>query len=207
MTSENNQNKNKIAELEVLLFVYGEPISISNIAKYLNLNEEDCLNLIKEYELKLKEENRGLAILINNNLIQLGTKPEYSDLVENLVKREFSDDLTPAASETLSIILYLGPISKSKIDYLRGVDSGFILRNLMIRGLIERFQNPYNLHTFLYDVSFKLLKYLGINKKEDLPDYEKFKKLNEKFEENNQENKQINQINLAENKIEHNFQN
>lgn len=179
-----NNIKNKLAALEALLFIYGEPISISNIAKHLNLEEKECLNLIQEYELKLKEDERGLMILVNNNAVQLGTKPEYSYLLENLIKKEFSEDLTPASLETLSIILYLGPISKNKIDYLRGVDSSFILRNLMLRGLIDRFQNPENLHTFLYDTSFKLLRYLGVSKKEDLPDYEKFQKLNEKFEKN-----------------------
>lgn len=184
-----NNIKNKLAELEALLFIYGEPLSVSNVSKYLNLEEEECLNLIKEYELKLKEEERGLIILVNNNSVQLGTKPEYSYLLENLIKKEFSEDLTPASLETLSIILYLGPISKNKIDYLRGVDSSFILRNLMTRGLIDRFQNPENLHTFLYDVSFKLLRYLGVSKKEDFPDYDKFQKLNDKFENNE---KQVN---------------
>lgn len=181
---EYNINKNvKLAELEVLLFVYGEPISISDIAKNLNLNEKDCFDLIKEYDLKLQQEDRGLILLSNNNFFQLGTKSNYSYLIDNLIKKEFSEDLTPASLETLSIILYLGPISKSRIDYLRGVDSGFILRSLMFRGLIERFSDPSNSHVFLYDASIKLLRYLGINKKEDLPDYDKFKKIEEPFRE------------------------
>lgn len=190
-----NNIKNKLAALEALLFIYGEPIKITDIAKHLNLEEKECLNLIQEYELKLKEDERGLMILTNNNSVQLGTKTEYSYLLENLIKKEFSEDLTPASLETLSIILYLGPISKNKIDYLRGVDSSFILRNLMLRGLIDRFQNPENLHTFLYDTSFKLLRYLGISKKEDLPDYNKFQKLNEKFEKGEtQTNDLVNEI-------------
>lgn len=201
---ENNINKNvKLAELEVLLFIYGEPINISDIAKNLNLNEKECFDLIQEYDLKLQQEDRGLILLSNNNFFQLGTKPKYSYLIDNLIKKEFNEDLTPASLETLSIILYLGPISKSKIDYLRGVDSGFILRSLMLRGLIERFFDQSNSHAFLYDVSIKLLRYLGVNKKEDLPDYDKFKKIEEPFKsfEKNIENSNFNNKDLLKENI------
>ena len=78
--------------------------------------------------------------------------------------------------ETLSIILYQGPISRSDIDYIRGVNSQFILRNLLIRGLIERIDNPNDARSFLYKVSINLLANLGINKIEELPEYEQVKK-------------------------------
>jgi segregation and condensation protein B len=199
----NNDLNKKLAELEALLFVYGEPISVLSLSKYLSISEEECQKLINEYNIELQKENRGLILLINNNFIQLGTKPEYSYLIENLIKKDLSEDLTPASLETLSIILYFGPISRSKIEYLRGVDSSFILRSLILRGLIERFPDPKSPHTYLYDIGLKLLRHLGITKKEDLPDYEKFKKLNEQLEKGslNNDNHQ-NLEELKENKIE-----
>ncbi|MGC8776058.1 MAG: SMC-Scp complex subunit ScpB [Minisyncoccia bacterium] len=176
------KNNNQLAQLEAFLFAYGEAISILNIAKYLNLSLEEAEKLILDYELELQNEKRGLVILKNNDLVQLGTKPEYSYLIEDLIKKDLDEDLTPASLETLSIILYFGPISRSKIEYLRGVDSSFILRSLVLRGLVERFPDPKFPQAYLYDASFKLLRHLGITKKENLPDYEKFKKLNEQFE-------------------------
>ena len=80
-------------------------------------------------------------------------------------------DLGKAGLETLSIILYRGPATRRDIDYIRGVNSQFILRNLLIRGLVEKIQNPDDQRTFFYKPTFQLLSYLGIGKLEDLPEY------------------------------------
>ena len=68
----------------------------------------------------------------------LGTAPQMSATVETLTKEELMKDLGKAGLETISIILYKGPISRAEIDYIRGVQSNFILRNLLVRGLIEK---------------------------------------------------------------------
>jgi segregation and condensation protein B len=73
-------------------------------------------------------------------------------------------DLGKAGLETLSIILYQGPISRAEIDYIRGVNSNFILRNLLIRGLIERVENPHDQRSFLYKPTLELISYLGLSK-------------------------------------------
>jgi len=83
--------------------------------------------------------------------------------------------------ETLSVIAYNGPIARSTVDYLRGVNSGYIMRNLLVRGLINRRPDPERPYIFLYDVSFDFLKHLGLSKKEELPEYDKYKDLSEKF--------------------------
>ena len=76
-----------------------------------------------------------------------------------------------AGLETLSIILYKGPINRREIDYIRGVNSNFILRNLLIRGLVERVQNTDDARSFLYKPTFEVLSFMGISKIEDLPEY------------------------------------
>ena len=101
----------------------------------------------------------------------LGTAPELSPTIEKMTKEELMGDLGKATLETLSIILYQGPIVKSRIDYIRGVNSSFILRNLLIRGLIERREHPEDKRTFLYSPTFDLLTHLGISRVEDLPEY------------------------------------
>ncbi len=76
-----------------------------------------------------------------------------------------------ASLETLTIILYRGPITKSQIDYIRGVNSNFILRGLLIRGLIEREKNPDDERGFIYKPAIELITHLGIGSLSGLPEY------------------------------------
>ena len=197
--NELNKNK-KLAELEALLFIYGEPISFKKISEVLEITEDDALKLVEDFKESLEGENRGLTLLFSEEKIQIGTKPEFSSILEKLIKKEISEDLTPASLETLALILYFSPISRSKIEYHRGVDSSFILKSLLLRGLIERYPDPKMPNAYLYVPSFNLLRHLGISKKEDLPDYEKFNELNKKFEEGKlaQENSNSSEENLDE---------
>ena len=104
--------------------------------------------------------------------VALGTSPELSELMETLAKEELSGELSKASLETLTIILYRGPVGKQEIDYIRGVNSGYTLRSLLIRGLAERLENPSDRRTYLYKPTFDLLSYMGIKRLEDLPDYQ-----------------------------------
>ena len=174
--------KNISAEVEALLFVYGEELEVKKIAKILSkiekVSEEEVKEAISELQKKYSESG-GLNLLFSDSpagqKVQLATKPEFALLVEDFIKDEFKEDLTPASLETLSLITYLGAISRAQIDYYRGVNSSFILRNLLMRGLVERNTDPQRANIYLYQASFDLLKYLGISKIEDLPEYEKFK--------------------------------
>ncbi|MEK9168497.1 MAG: SMC-Scp complex subunit ScpB [Patescibacteria group bacterium] len=163
------------AAIEALLFVYGEPMEIKRIADILKVEENAIDEALKELESGYLAENRGLRLVFNSRQVQLATKPDFTDLLEDFIKEEFKENLTPASLETLSLVAYLGPLSRVQIDYHRGVNSSFILRNLLIRGLIERFPDPQKSNVYLYQSSFDLLKYLGISKIEELPEYEKFK--------------------------------
>ena len=167
----------KLAELEALLFIYGEPLPRKKAEKILDVSKEELNSLIEEFGKRLSLEGRGLNLIADNEKIQLVTKPQFGKLLESFVKAELSDDLTPASLETLSIILYLGPISRGEIDYRRGVNSSFTLRNLLLRGLIEKSSEKEQQGSYLYQASFDLLKHLGVTKKEELPEYEKFKSL------------------------------
>jgi segregation and condensation protein B len=170
-------NQKILGAIEALLFVHGDLLDIKRIAKITNTNEELIKNVLIRLEEEYNKVERGLKLIISGDKVQLVTKPEFFNLVENFVKEEFDENLTPAALETLSLIAFLGPISRSKIDYYRGVNSSYSIRNLLMRGLIEKIQDSQNQHIILYKVSFDLLKHLGISKIEDLPDYQKYQSL------------------------------
>ncbi len=167
---------NNESRIEAILLFKNEPVTLAELSKLLNVPRENLqltiFNLQKEYK------DRGIVIVSDGETVSFGTHPEVSALIEGLQKEELSRELGRAGLETLSIILYRGPISRREIDHIRGVNSGFILRALLIRGLIERTDSAGR--SYSYKPTLKLLEYLGVTKREELPDFANtFKKIEE----------------------------
>lgn len=178
-----DNNSSKIAELEVLLFHYGGPLPIKKIAKLIDVKEAECRELIEKLFLSLKENPlSGLMLLRDNDSAQLISKPEFASINEKLTKEEFREELTPAALETLTLIAYLGPTPRMTIDYIRGVNSSFTLRALLMRGLIDRKESVKRKNIYEYRVSFDFLKHMGLESAQELPEYEKYKDVLSKFD-------------------------
>ena len=115
--------------------------------------------------------DRGVALVFKEDEVALSTSKDVSEIIEKLTKEELVKDLGKAGLETLSIIIYQGPISRAEIDYIRGVQSNFILRNLTIRGLVEKIANPADQRSFLYKPTFELLSFMGVTKIEEMPQF------------------------------------
>lgn len=167
------------AQIEAILFFRGEPVTIKKLAEILGVREETINEAIDILENKLS--GRGLTLIKNDGQVLLGTAKEASEIIESLKKEELSKDLGKAGVETLAIVLYQGPISRPDIDYIRGVNSSFILRNLMVRGLVERVTKADDSRTYLYKPTFELLSYLGISSIQELPEFEELKEKIEVF--------------------------
>jgi len=175
------ENNKLTAKIEALLFVHGEALKIKKIAELLDATEQEVVDGLKSLGDAMKSSDRGLDLIVSGDKAMLITKPELGEVVQKLVKSEFDSELTPAALETLSIVSYLGPITRAEIDYIRGVNSSFILRNLSIRGLVAKNQmkieNSKLQNSVSYDITFDFLRHMGVNSREDLPDYLKYKEL------------------------------
>jgi segregation and condensation protein B len=174
------------AKIEAFLFWKAEPVSIKKIASSLSLNEDDVRKAINNLHELLK--GRGITIIEHEGDVTLATSKPAGGLIEKLTKDELSRDLGKAGLETLSIVIYQGPISRADIDYIRGVNSQFIVRALVVRGLIERIDNPNDQRSFLYTPTLTLLAHLGVSKVEDLPEYESVRKDIEKIKQNGEGN-------------------
>ncbi len=166
-------------KIEAVLFWKAEPISVKKLAALLEADQAAVISALNELETILK--GRGISLVRTEDEVMLGTSKDFSALIEKLTKEELTRDLGKAGLETLSIILYQGPLSRADIDYIRGVNSQFILRNLLIRGMIERIDSPTDARSFLYKTSLTLLAHLGISKIEDLPEYNEVRKDIETF--------------------------
>lgn len=157
--------------IEAILFAKSEPVARTYLAKTTSRDSKEIDLAIEELDNRLTATS-GLTLVKKDDKITLGTNPEAGEILKSIREEELSKDIGKAGLETLSIVLYRGPISKPDIDYIRGVNSGFILRHLSVRGLVERIPNPADGRTFLYRSTFELLSHLGLPKIEDLPEYD-----------------------------------
>ncbi len=159
--------------LEALLFAAGEPIARKRLPTLLDTsseNVEDALNA-----LRITLDDRGLALIETETEVELRTAPEASGVIAKLREAELSRDLGKASLETLAIILYKEKATRTEIDWIRGVNSGTALRALLLRGLIERIDNPEDRRRARYAPTIDALAHLGVARKEDLPRFIEFK--------------------------------
>lgn len=172
------------SQIEALLFWKAESISIKKLSNILNKTPDEIKAAIESLRESLS--GRGLSLIELEDEINLGTSKDASELIATLNKEELSRDLGKAGLETLSIILYQSPISRADLDYIRGVNSQFIIRNLLIRGLIEKVDNPNDQRSYLYKPTLELLSYLGVSKLEEIPDFNLVRADIENFKQNEQ---------------------
>ena len=163
--------------IESLLFISGEPMSVKNLSKILEVQEEEIKSAIESLKGDFSGQNRGLTIVENGDLYQLTTNPASSEIISKYLKETLKEDLTPASLETLAIISYKGPMTRPEIDNIRGVNSSFIIRNLLIRGLIERDLDTKKANAYVYKISFDLLHKLGLEKIDQLPGFQEYNSL------------------------------
>ncbi len=158
------------SKIEGLLFYKGEDVSLAKLTELLKVNKEEVSEALIKLEKSL--ENRGLTLIKKDNSVMLGVARDLSPLIESIRKDEMTRELSKASLETLSIILYKNNVARSEIDYIRGVNSSFILRNLLIRGLIEKVIDEKDNRRNLYRPTFDTLSFMGVTSIEDLPNYD-----------------------------------
>ena len=161
--------------LESLLFISGEPIAIKKLAKLSGYPEAETKEALAELA-QIYEEGRGLRILLKDDMVELVTHPDNASHVDAFIKAGMEEDLTDATAETLAIVAYKGPIARAAIDDIRGVNSQYTLRTLLIRGLVERMPHPDDARTYLYRISMDFLKKMGLRSVAELPEFDPLSK-------------------------------
>jgi segregation and condensation protein B len=156
--------------IESILFIAGEPVKIGRITKITKKSKAEVENAVTA--LQNEYSTRGLAIIRKEDMAEMATSAENSEFVSELVKSEIQENLSQAALEVLSIVAYKAPISRADVEAIRGVNSSFTLRSLLLRGLLDRIDNPKDNRGYLYKISFDFMKHLGIDSIEKLPDWE-----------------------------------
>lgn len=162
------------AALEAVLFSAGEPLSKKYLAHILGIKEnqlEDVLRALRESLI-----SRGLSLIEAPEGLELRTSVDASAFVKKLRENELSRDLGRAGLETLAIILYRKSAVRSDVDWIRGVNSSTTLRSLLLRGLIERTEDPADRRRARYRVTTEALAHLGLQKSEEAPEFDALSK-------------------------------
>ena len=158
-------------DIEAILFISPRPMTIRRLASLLEVEEnvvaEALSVLLQEYTTK----EGGITIAEHSLEVQMITTASAAPAVQKFIKDEATGELTKPSLETLTIIAYRGPITRSDLEKIRGVNCSIILRNLMMRGLIDSQEDKKRLVTF-YAISMDFLKFLGLPKISDLPEYQ-----------------------------------
>lgn len=156
--------------IEALLFATGKPLSVRKLAEITEAKAEDVEDALDALKDRL-EEGGGLMLQEFGKDYELVTKPDAAAVVKKIIKDEEQAELTRASLEALTILAYRGPMTRPELEQVRGIQSALILRNLMIRGLVEQKEDE-RLGQPTYAVTFDFLKHLGLATVKDLPDYE-----------------------------------
>jgi segregation and condensation protein B len=159
-----------ISVLESILFVSSKPMSAKELAKFLDMETEPVSDALHEL-VKLRRE-AGVIVLESNGLYQMATNSANTTVVKNFLNQDLREKLTDATLEVLAIISYRQPISKVEIEAIRGVNSQYSIRHLLMRGMIEKVPNPNDARGFLYQTTTEFLQHMGLASTSDLPSFE-----------------------------------
>lgn len=162
---------NELASIiESILFVSPKALKTKELAKLLDKDETEIKIALQA--LAEARAEQGIVLLESNDEWQLATNPKNSEIVHAFLNTELREKLTDATVETLAIIAYRQPISRTEIEAIRGVSSQYSIRNLLVRGLIQKVQNPQDSRQILYETTIEFLNHMGISSLKELPDFQ-----------------------------------
>ena len=162
-----------ISHIESLLFVSNKPLTVKELVKFTGSGEGEVKQALDQLSAdRNADAGRGVVLLEAPDGYQLATNSTNSEVVKNFLNADLREALTEATVEVLAIIGYRQPISKAEIEAIRGVNSQYSLRALLMRGLIEKVPNPNDARGYLYQVTTEFLQHMGITSVADLPDFQ-----------------------------------
>lgn len=165
------------AIIEAIIFAAEKPLTADEIARIItgtelapSIGEDEVADVINEINSELVEQGRAFTIQVMGGGYTFATQPKFHTWLEHFQHQNAKRKISPSAVETLAIIAYRQPITKPEIDHIRGVDSGYIVRQLLEKQLIEvagRYEGPGR--ALLYRTTTIFLQHFGINSIDELP--------------------------------------
>ena len=180
-------NLNIEAAIEAILFTMGDSVEISKITSALEITNKQFKDAFKSLKEKYEAEDRGIKLIELDGSIQLCTKPEMYDVLIKIAKQPKRHVMTDVLMETLSIIAYKQPVTKSEIERIRGVKSDHAVNKLVeyeLVGEVGRLDTPGR--PLLFGTTEEFMRRFGVEGIDNLPQID-MDKVNEFKEEADKE--------------------
>lgn len=158
------------AVIEGLLFAAGDPLPLQKLADILEMDRKTTRLLMNNMAISLQNSKRGIMLRELDESYQLCTRPEHAEYIRRLVEPRQKQSLSQAAFETLSIVAYNQPVTRAKIELIRGVNSDSAISRLLERNLIQeagRLDLPGK--PLIYETTEEFLRSFGFKSTKDLP--------------------------------------
>ena len=164
------QMRTDFGAIEAILFVAGEAVALENLARALEITVLELDSVIERMQQQYREEKRGIDLVRLADKVQLRTSQRYAAQVQSALKPLAERTLSRSVLETLSIIAYKQPITRSEIEALKGVSADYSVRALMERGLIEPVGRKETLgRPIQYGTTDEFMRHFGISSLSQLP--------------------------------------
>lgn len=156
-------------KIHALLFAEGAGLTFASLKRTLGCDDAGLQTALDTLASRLS--GSGVELVRSDTEAALAIAQSARELVIQKATEDSNRDIGDAGLEVLAILLYEGPSTRADIEYIRGVNSSTSIRNLMIRGLVERAGNPADAREYVYRPTVELMAHLGISSREALPDY------------------------------------
>lgn len=164
--------------IECLLFVAGDPVAVSELARVLELSKTETYALLTEMETVYRADGRGIQLLVTEESAQLISNREFIDAVERLLQPQKTRSVSQSMLETLAVVAYRQPVTRADIEDVRGVRCEYAVSQLQKLGFIAavgRRDTPGK--PVLFGTTDKFLRHFGLHGVDELPDFAQFSDL------------------------------
>lgn len=183
------------AIIEGVLFAAGDPVSLEKLAEILELDKKTARLILSNMAVSLQNSKRGIMLREMDGSYQLCTRGEHDEYIQKLVEPRQRQALSQAAFEALAIVAYNQPVTRARIEMIRGVNSDSAITRLVERNLIKeagRLDTPGK--PIIYETTEEFLRSFGFKSIKDLPIIE----MDQMVSLGENENNEINQVNEIE---------
>ncbi|MEV7996386.1 SMC-Scp complex subunit ScpB [Streptomyces sp. NPDC086077] len=160
--------------LEAVLMVVDEPATVEHLAKILDRPKRHVARALRELADEYTAQGRGFELRLVAGGWRFYTRPEYAPAVERLALEGQTARLTQAALETLAVVAYRQPVSRSRVSVVRGVNCDGVMRTLLQRGLVQEEGTEPETGAILYTTTNYFLERMGLRGLDELPELAPF---------------------------------
>ena len=170
LTDEHLPLRERMGILEAILFVSGDAVELSALKQAVGLSDDELTETLEALDSEYEFDRRGMRLLRFGNHVQLTTRQDYAKYIERILQPVQKQSLSMAVMETLAVVAYKQPVTKSEVEQVRGVKCDYSIQSLMNKGLIEEKGRKETVgRPMLFGTTDAFLRHFAISSLEELP--------------------------------------